>query len=399
MPIVSQQASRVLLAILVVVLLRIPAAHAQPTAQPKGPTFEKEVVAVLDLNVSGAGAPLALAASIRLREELLRSGYFQLVDRQRLNRVLEEQALSQASCLGTDCTIEVGRITGARIIMTGDLIQLSEGTWQISALMTDVETAEVLRAGSVYFEGSPRDVLNEGVSRLVDNLVPQGDPATYGGVVNFLTQTSSDIMKGAASGLLGVEPDERTGELRMQEGSNFRVWASPISYFRYGIRNDNNHHLEYLLGKGISVGVERELDKSWALGGSMHTGALRERKLDSGATSLILGYYTAWSLYALDAVPNGHPWFYYGTGLFNYYLNYTDAGENLVAGGIGALLMLRFMYAFDAEGPVIGAGMESNYLFSVQSRGTRLDQYKATGVNVSDHPWGMVAYSFVGYTF
>ena len=116
MPIVSCRACPILLSFLAATLLWSPAAQAQP----ERPQFKKEIVAALDLNVTGAGAPLALAASIRLREELLRSGFFQLVDRQRLKQVLDEQAISQATCVGAACNIAVGRITGARIIVTVD---------------------------------------------------------------------------------------------------------------------------------------------------------------------------------------------------------------------------------------------------------------------------------------
>ena len=367
-------------------------------AQESGPKFKKEIVAVLDLNVTGAGSPLALAASIRLREELLNSGFFQLVDRQRLKQVLEEQALSQATCVGTSCTIQIGKITGARLMMTGDLIQLNENTWQISALMTDVETSEVIRARSVYFEGSSGALLDDGVAQLVDKLVPKGDPGQYGGVVNFLLQKSSDVVKGAATNLLGVEEDKTTGAVKLKADNQYRILASPLSYFRYGIRGKGNHHLQFVVGKGASLGVEREVEKSWALGGSMHFGALRKRDDDSGASSLVLGYYTAWSVYILDGVPNGHPWFYYGTGLYSYSLNYTDAGENLEARGFGPLLMVRLMYSFDS-GALIGAGTESNYLGAFRSRGTSIDQYRAAGKDVGPNAWGLTAYGFIGYTF
>lgn len=366
--------------------------------QESGKKFVKEIVAVLDLKATGAGPSLALAASIRLREELLKSGFFKLVDRQQLKQVLDEQAFSQATCLGGNCNIQVGKITGARIIMTGDLVQLSEDSWQISTLMTDVETSEVLRTGSLFVEGSSADLINEGIPQLVGKMIPKGNPEEYGGVVNFLMQTSADLVKDAASGLLGMEQDEKTGTVTLKADNRIRIWVSPLSTFRYAIRDKKNHHLEYIHGNGISLALEREIENSWVVGGAVHMGALEEREDESDSSNLILGYYSAWSLYALDAVPNGRPWFYYGTGLFGYSLNYTDRGENLNAEGTGALLMGRFMYTFDA-GAVIGMGMETNYLFSLDSKGTRINQLKAAGKDVSPHAWGALTYLFIGDTF
>ncbi len=398
MQILSFRGGRSLAALILAVSFFAGAGVEVAGRQESGKKFNKEIVAVLDLKVTGAGLSLALAASIRLREELLNSGFFQLVDRQQLKQVLDEQALSQISCLGANCNIKVGKITGARIIMTGDLIQISKDSWQISALMTDVETSEVLRAGSIFFEGGPADLINEGIPQLVGKLIPEGDPGDYDGVVSFLLQKSADLVKGAASGLLGVEQDEKTGALKLKADTQLRIWVSPLSFFRYVIRDKKNRPLELILGRGISLGLEREIEKSWAAGGAIHMGALDKRKVPSDSSNLILGYYSAWSLYALDAVPNGRPWFYYGTGLFGYALNYTDAGKNMMAQGMGALLMGRFMYTFNG-GPVIGVGAESNYLFTVGSKSTRIDQYEAAGEDVSRHAWGAVTYFFIGYTF
>ncbi len=365
-----------------------------------GKGFKKEVVAVMDLKATGARELLALAASIRLREELLRSGYFILVDRQRLKQVLDEQALGQISCVETNCNIAAGKITGARIIMTGDLIQLSENTWQVSAIMTDVETGEALRAESIFFEGSSPDLITEGMSQLADRLIPDGNPEKYGGVINFLLQKSVDLVKEGASVALGVEQDEETGKLKIQEDTRLRFWGSPLSVLIYTIYDSNIDELEDLSGSGISIGLEREIEKSWGFGGSFHYGTMdiREDHTDPSTDEIeISGSYYAWSLSIFDAVPNGHPWFFYGTGLMGISMEYTDAGGAKEADLIGVLLMFRLMYTFEG-GVVLGYAQEFG-LITLSSSGTRIDELKAGGYDVNTNASGGLGYIMIGYNF
>ncbi len=67
----------------------------------------------------GASKTEATALSGRLREELLESGRFIMVNHTRWNTPLEEQALQQAGRTGGNCVVKVGRIPGVRKIVLG----------------------------------------------------------------------------------------------------------------------------------------------------------------------------------------------------------------------------------------------------------------------------------------
>ena len=160
----SAKSVTVLVLIALVVTLT-PSAQSQQQAPP-----DKELIAVLDLDSEGATKEQGSAFSARLREELLKGGRFRMVDRSQLDQVLKEQALQQSGCTTEECAVQVGRILGVRKIVSGRLIKVSEGVWQVSAQMLDVETAETLKAESVLMEGAFIGLLRGGAGELAGKL-------------------------------------------------------------------------------------------------------------------------------------------------------------------------------------------------------------------------------------
>ena len=98
-------------------LLALLTAAAAPPAAAQDEE-ERERIAVLDLEPVGASEVETSALSDRLREEMLKTGKYTLVDRNQLEAILDEQILQQATCTSAECALEVGRILGVRKIVT-----------------------------------------------------------------------------------------------------------------------------------------------------------------------------------------------------------------------------------------------------------------------------------------
>ena len=368
---------------------------------------EKEIIAVLDLQGLGTQPLLPVAASDRLREELLNSGYFTLVSRNTLDKVMDELALNQVTCVEKDCALKLGRITGARIILTGKIIRIENAVWQVSAEFTDVETSETLRAGSIIYRGDTVGLIEDGIPDLVKKLIPGGDPSVFGSVVNFLMQKTSSLFQPEQtekdeSGDKSAEPEpqpepQQQPEPALKETTGYRIWGSP-SAFIFDFENSDNNSLETFEGEGISVAVEREFDKSWAIGAALHSGSLTDQTAGFGATSpqSISGDYTVLTLSVMDSVPNGKPWFYYGTGLIYASVDINEGGTSGSDSLIGTLLMLRAAYNFDS-GLFLGFDFQGSFLF-VSSSGTRHDELRQAGAGSPKAGAGVAGF-IVGYSF
>ncbi len=127
---------------------------------------EKELIAVLDLRGVKADEPEVAALTDRLREVLLKTGRYTLVDRSQMEAILDEQALQQTVCTEQECAVQVGRILGVRKIIAGKVVKISEGAWLLSVMMVDVETAETVKVESIRHRGDYFTLLDEKMPHL-----------------------------------------------------------------------------------------------------------------------------------------------------------------------------------------------------------------------------------------
>ncbi len=106
-----------------------------------------------------------IVASI-LAEALLESGAYMVIERSKLQEVLDEQGLSAAEFIEKRGTEEVGRILGADVIVVGGVgrfFQVDGAVWigdvSFSARCIDVKTGELLWSvsPSVHTAGNVQD--------------------------------------------------------------------------------------------------------------------------------------------------------------------------------------------------------------------------------------------------
>ena len=130
----------------------------------------RELVAVLEFEVVGAGREQGAVLSNQLRSELLKTGRFTMVNRAQLDKILEEMALQQQICTEKDCAVQVGKLLGVRKIVTGSVTKVTETLWQVSTTMTNVETAEILRQEVVNHAGDFASLFLSGMANVAAKL-------------------------------------------------------------------------------------------------------------------------------------------------------------------------------------------------------------------------------------
>ena len=103
---------------------------------------------MLDFEYKYQGAPLAgkdFASWIpaQIQTALVKSPYVTVVERNKLNEVLKEQALSQTGVIDEATAIKVGKIIGAQKILMGDYQCNLKERYSISARLVDIESGAV----------------------------------------------------------------------------------------------------------------------------------------------------------------------------------------------------------------------------------------------------------------
>jgi formylglycine-generating enzyme len=192
--------ARLQIAVLLMLSLMGACALHPSTANPPntvGAAVPKELVAVLPFTAVGASPAEASASTDRMQEELLATGRFTIVDRSQIDAVMNEQALQQTGCTGTDCTVKVGRILGVKQLVSGKVTKLDNTHWLISSSMIDAESAETLRAVSISYEGAYFRLLSDGMPILaakVAGLPPPEESGFMGRVVDIVSGGISQVL-------------------------------------------------------------------------------------------------------------------------------------------------------------------------------------------------------------
>jgi len=151
-----------------------PALWAQQQKPPPPQPGGKELVAIMDLGMLDGSKAQGTALTNQLRTEVLKTGKVTLVDRSQMEAVLNEQALQQTGCTSQECAVDVGKILGIRKIVTGSVTKISDGLWQVSVQLTDVETAETVKAETFNHKGNFEDLLFNGMANVAKLLFPGG---------------------------------------------------------------------------------------------------------------------------------------------------------------------------------------------------------------------------------
>jgi TolB-like protein len=90
-------------------------------------------------------APLEVGIQQMILTELAQNQNLRVVERSELRRILEEQDLVRAGRVDPGTAAQVGRLVGARYVVTGSFIDLF-GNFRLDARIIDVETSELVNA-------------------------------------------------------------------------------------------------------------------------------------------------------------------------------------------------------------------------------------------------------------
>jgi dipeptidyl aminopeptidase/acylaminoacyl peptidase len=116
----------------VICLLIVSAALAAP----------KLKIAFIGIEPSGVSESVASGVSISFRDALVNTHRFEVVERERLAALMEEQGLSLSGCVTTECFVQVGQLAGAQKVIVGEAAQVG-GSYIVSVRMVDVYSGRV----------------------------------------------------------------------------------------------------------------------------------------------------------------------------------------------------------------------------------------------------------------
>lgn len=123
---------------------------------------KKQTVAVLNLkNASDVSKGEADIITDRLRIELFKTGNVDIMEREEMRSVLEEQGFqASGACSDEGCLVEMGQMLGVQAIITGSIGKLGK-LYLLNFRAVDVQTAKISKVVSRDIDGDIEKVVKE----------------------------------------------------------------------------------------------------------------------------------------------------------------------------------------------------------------------------------------------
>ena len=128
------------------------------------------MVAINDLQGYEVDSSLTRMLTDRLRSEVIKTGFFQVLERGQVNQILAEQSFQQTGCVAEACVVQMGQLLGADYIVAGS-VGKAQGVWSFSVKLVNVETGAIENSVDDAMSGDLPVVLNGLVPNLAVKLV------------------------------------------------------------------------------------------------------------------------------------------------------------------------------------------------------------------------------------
>ena len=130
-------------------------------------------VAVIDFESIGDDPNIGRGVTEIVRTELIKTGKYEVVERALLNKVLEEQRFQVSDLVDPSKAVELGKILGADLILTGSVVKIGT-SYTINGRFIDVKTGAARKAEAI--RGNEINELTYMSSQLIEILEKEVKP-------------------------------------------------------------------------------------------------------------------------------------------------------------------------------------------------------------------------------
>ena len=126
-------------------------------------------IAVLDLDATNIKDEDARFLSDRLRIELFDAGIFNVLERDKMNVILQEQGFQLSGCTSVECAVEVGQLLNVQQMVAGSIGRIGN-VYSISLRLIKVKTGELVKTAKHDYQGELSDMLTEVLPEIAQEL-------------------------------------------------------------------------------------------------------------------------------------------------------------------------------------------------------------------------------------
>ncbi|MBU4308885.1 MAG: CsgG/HfaB family protein [Nanoarchaeota archaeon] len=128
-----------------------------------------KTIAVLDFESYNISDEESKILTERLRSELIKNYIFNIIERSKMEEVLDEQGFQLSGCTSDECVIEVGKLLGASHMIAGSIGYIGS-TYSVNSRLIDVESGKILESWIEDCKGKIDELLSVNMRRLAQKI-------------------------------------------------------------------------------------------------------------------------------------------------------------------------------------------------------------------------------------
>jgi TolB-like protein len=223
-------------------LALLPCVHVSIASAQTKPEAARPRIAVLEFASVEATKAETAAVTDEVRNDLFKSGRFEVLERTEIDAVLNEQALQQAAAEPIDA-VKAGKLLSVHYIVTGRLTRPSPEIYQLSVQAIDVETGKVTASETTHHEGAIMGLLDK-----LPELTSQAVAHLFG------EEPTRETKQEAAPA-----PPPAASQPTPEQPQLLRIFGAPLTDLKLSLAGPASatDAVEVIAASGISVGYER----------------------------------------------------------------------------------------------------------------------------------------------
>ena len=127
--------------------------------------YAQERIAVVEFIGSGVSNITAKTITNRFSYELSKTKRFEIIEREMMDKMLDEQKFQNSGCVADQCVVEIGQMIGVNRIIAGNVSKI-EDFYSLNIRLINVETGKILYQDMADHVGSTKDFMQVTVKNM-----------------------------------------------------------------------------------------------------------------------------------------------------------------------------------------------------------------------------------------
>ncbi len=127
----------------------------------------KRTVAVLDFEGLGISEDQTKGLTNRLRGLLVETGDYRVIERGKMQDILDEQGFQLSGCTSEGCLVEVGQLLGVQLMLAGSITRINDKFYSVDMRLINIETGAIENTATHDEEGTVDKLMREALYKLL----------------------------------------------------------------------------------------------------------------------------------------------------------------------------------------------------------------------------------------